>query len=213
MWFTTGIAYNVGQGERAHGGRRRSHPGTSSSSPKSCASSADCGVYVLDSPEDMFAVALRYLRLEPGLEEPRTTLRRAGGPARDPATNTVQEVQFVRLHQRARQRRHLPGSISWAGDSFQARNPRTRSGQRGRHVAYVDTERRHVDVARQHSPFSRTRRILPKPIASSTSCCGRTMPHATRRITNFANPIAASKPMIDARTSRVIRRSTPTMRR
>ena len=52
MWGTTGIGYNVDKiKERCP--TRRSTPGTMSSSRRSSSKLADCGVYVLDAPDDM----------------------------------------------------------------------------------------------------------------------------------------------------------------
>src|SRR6201999_585812 len=64
MWFTTGIAYNVDKVKERLG----DVPVNSWDiifKPENLKKFGDCGVYVLDSPEDLFAVALNYLKLDP----------------------------------------------------------------------------------------------------------------------------------------------------
>ena len=68
MWFTTGIAYNAAKAKERLG----TAPITSWDivfKPDLLRKFSDCGVYVLDSPEDMLTIALRYLKLDPEFEE------------------------------------------------------------------------------------------------------------------------------------------------
>ena len=86
---------------------RRSTPGTCSSSRRSSSKFADCGIYVLDAPEDVIPSALNYLGLNPDSKDP-ADIEKAGELLQDdPALHP--EVPLLRIHQRARQRRHLPG--------------------------------------------------------------------------------------------------------
>ena len=105
MWFTTGIAYNAAKAKERLGEAAIASWDVVFK-PELLRRFADCGIYVLDSPEDMFTVALRYLKLDPNSKN-LNDLRRAADLLAT-MRKSVPEVQLVRLYQRARQRRHLP---------------------------------------------------------------------------------------------------------
>ncbi len=76
MWGTTGIGYNVDEIKE----RMPDAPVDSWAmifDPEVVSKFADCGVHVLDSPDDMLAAALNYLGLNPDSKDP-AELQKAG---------------------------------------------------------------------------------------------------------------------------------------
>lgn len=70
MWGTSGIAYNVAKVKKALG----EVPVDSWSllfDPKYTAKLKDCGIYLLDAPEDVFASVLRWLGEDPDSKDPK----------------------------------------------------------------------------------------------------------------------------------------------
>ena len=140
MWYTTGVAYNVAKIKE-----RLGKPITSWDQvlkPEALKKLADCGVYVLDSPEDIFAITLNYLKLDPN-SKTRGRSETRGRSSLGPAA-LHQEIPLVRIYQRARQWRHLPC------DRLGGRQPpgaqsRARSRLRRRH-RLCDSARGHADV-------------------------------------------------------------------
>ncbi len=75
LWFTTGIAFDVDKA-KATGASFDPASWDTLFRPDRLAAFADCGVFVVDSPEELFAIALRYLKLNPGSKN-LVDLRRA----------------------------------------------------------------------------------------------------------------------------------------
>jgi putrescine transport system substrate-binding protein len=77
MWGTTGIGYNIAKAKEILG------PGTVIDSwdfvfkPENIAKFKDCGVYMLDSSDDILSAALKYLNLDPNTKEPSEIERAA----------------------------------------------------------------------------------------------------------------------------------------
>ena len=65
MWGTIGIGYNVKKAREALGGDGKIDSWDVVFKPESLAKFKDCGVYMLDSSDDMLAAALHYLGLDP----------------------------------------------------------------------------------------------------------------------------------------------------
>jgi putrescine transport system substrate-binding protein len=65
MWGTTGIGYNVAAARRVLGGDGKVDSWDIVFRPENLAKFKDCGVDMLDSPEDIFPGALSYLGLDP----------------------------------------------------------------------------------------------------------------------------------------------------
>src|SRR3954462_2875815 len=61
MWFTTGIAYNA-QRAKERRGDRPLDTWDIVFKTENLRKFADCGVYVLDSPEDLISIALNYMK-------------------------------------------------------------------------------------------------------------------------------------------------------
>jgi putrescine transport system substrate-binding protein len=65
MWGTTGIGYNVKMAASVLGSDAAIDSWDIVFKPENLAKFKDCGVHMLDSPDDIFPAALNYLRLDP----------------------------------------------------------------------------------------------------------------------------------------------------
>lgn len=65
MWGTTGIGYNVKKAREVLGGDGRIDSWDIIFKPENLAKFKDCGVYMLDSSDDILSAALHYLGLDP----------------------------------------------------------------------------------------------------------------------------------------------------
>ncbi|MCC3247050.1 polyamine ABC transporter substrate-binding protein [Methylocystis sp. WRRC1] len=131
MWYTTGIAYNVAKIQQRIG-----KPITSWEQvlrPEALKKFADCGVYVLDSPEDMFSIALNMLKLDPNSKNPDDLRRAADFLA--PLRRYVKKFHSSE-YINALANGDICLAIGWAGDSLQARN-RAREAGADVDIAYV----------------------------------------------------------------------------
>jgi putrescine transport system substrate-binding protein len=70
MWGTTGIGYNVAKVKELLGLDARIDSWDVVFKPEILAKFKDCGVHFLDSSDDVFAAALRYLKLDPNSKAP-----------------------------------------------------------------------------------------------------------------------------------------------
>ena len=107
LWGTTGLAYNVDKVKE----RLPDAPLDSWAllfDPANAEKLADCGIMALDAPVEVMASALRYLGLDPDSKDP-AVLDQAGSAARE-GPPLHPQVPQLRIHQRAGQRRYLPGA-------------------------------------------------------------------------------------------------------
>jgi putrescine transport system substrate-binding protein len=70
MWGTTGIGYNVGKARERLGPDAKVDSWDMVFKPENLAKFKDCGVYMLDSADDILPAALRYLGLNPNTTDP-----------------------------------------------------------------------------------------------------------------------------------------------
>lgn len=190
MWYTTGVAYNV-----AKITERIGKPITSWDQvlrPEALKKFADCGVYVLDSPEDMFSIALNYLKLDPNSKSV-DDLRRAAdflaGLRR--SIRKFHSSEYIN----ALANGDICLAIGWAGDSLQARN-RAREADADVDIAYVvpgegtlmsldnlaiPKDAPHLDEAYLFIDY-----LLRPDVAARNT-----------KATNFANGVLPSRPLID----------------
>jgi putrescine transport system substrate-binding protein len=70
MWGTTGIGYNVQKARDAFGPDAKVDSWDIVFKPDNIAKFKDCGVYLLDSADDIFPAALKYLGLDPNSVNP-----------------------------------------------------------------------------------------------------------------------------------------------
>jgi len=130
-WFTTGIAYN-----RAKIMERIGKPIVSWEQvlrPENLKKFSDCAVYVIDSPEDMFATALNYLKLDPNSKSP-ADLRRAA----DLLSGLRRYVKKFHSSEyvNALANDDICLAMGWSGDAIQARN-RAREAGSAVDIAFV----------------------------------------------------------------------------
>lgn len=127
MWFTTGVAYNVKK-IRERLGEQALDTWDVVFKPENLRKIADCGVYFLDSPEDIFAIAARYQGQSPDLRDAASIGR---------AASVVSSVRkYIRKFHSSEYINALANgdiclAVGWAGDSFQARNRAREAGGRG----------------------------------------------------------------------------------
>jgi putrescine transport system substrate-binding protein len=78
MWGTTGIGYNAGMVQQILGSGGSIDSWEVVFKPPNIAKFRECGIYMLDSSDDVLAAALHYLGLDPNTTEP-VELERAAG--------------------------------------------------------------------------------------------------------------------------------------
>lgn len=190
MWFTTGIAYDVKKAKERMGDQPM-NTWDIVFKPENLRKFADCGVYVLDSPEDLFAIALRYLKLDPDSKAP-------GDLAKASALLQRMRPHVRRFHSSEYINALANGdvclAIGWSGDSFQARN-RAREAGNGIDIRYV--------IPREGTLMSLDNLAIPKDapnVAEAYAFIDFLMrPENAARNTiasNFANGVLASKPLV-----------------
>ena len=138
MWGTTGLAYNVDKVKE----RLPDAPIDSWAllfDPANAAKLADCGIMALDAPVEVMASALRYLGEDPDSKDPAVLEKGAALLEQGPALHP--QVPQLGVHQRARQRRHLPGARCWSGDAGIAKT-RAEEAKNGVNIALHRSRRR-----------------------------------------------------------------------
>ena len=187
MWFTTGLAYNTKKiAERL--GDQPMDTWDIVFKPEKLKKLADCGVYFLDSPEDVLAAAAKYQGASPDLRD---------GAAVKRAAELVAGVRrYVRKFHSSEYINGLANgdiclAIGWAGDSFQARN-RAREAGANVDIAYV--------IPREGTLMSMDTLAIPKDaqhVAEAHKFIDFLLrPEIAARntiVTNFANPVTASR--------------------
>jgi putrescine transport system substrate-binding protein len=209
MWFTTGIAYNVAKVKERIGERPISS-WDQVLRAESLRKFADCGVHVLDSPEDLFSIALNYLRLDPNSKD-ANDIRRA-------AELLYGLRRYVKKFHSSEYINALANgdiclAIGWAGDSFQARN-RAREAENGVEIGYV--------IPAEGTLMSLDNLAIPKdaphPDEAHMFIDYLLRPDVAARntkLTNFANGVLASRPLLDKEIAEnpAIYPDPPTMKR
>jgi putrescine transport system substrate-binding protein len=77
MWGTTGIGYNVGKARSVLGAQATIDSWDIVFKPEIIAKFKDCGVYMLDSSDDVLSAALHYIGLDPNTKDPAEIERAA----------------------------------------------------------------------------------------------------------------------------------------
>ena len=133
MWGTTGIGYNVKMAETILG------PGAAIDSwdivfkPENLARFKDCGVHMLDSPDDIFPAALNYLGLDPNSTKQADL---------EKAADLVSKIRpYVRKFHSSEYLSALATGeiclvVGWSGDIMQARS-RAAEARNGITVGYA----------------------------------------------------------------------------
>ncbi|OJY43292.1 MAG: spermidine/putrescine ABC transporter substrate-binding protein PotF [Rhizobiales bacterium 64-17] len=133
MWGTTGIGYNVKKARDILGADARIDSWDLVFKPENLAKFKDCGVHMLDSPDDIIPAALHYLGLDVNATDP-ATLDRAG--------NLILKVRpFVRKFHSSEYLNALASGeiclvVGWSGDIKQAQK-RAAEAKNGVDIAYA----------------------------------------------------------------------------
>ena len=191
MWFTTGVAYNVDKAKQRLGDESLDS-WTIVFKPEILRKFADCGVYMLDSPEDVLTSALRYLDLNPDSKNPLDVRR---------ASEVVERVKrYVKKFNSSEYINALANgdiclAIGWSGDSFQARD-RARDSGNGVKVNYA--------IPREGSLMSLDNLAMPadaphpqEALAFINFLMRPDIAARNTNATNFANGVLASKQFVE----------------
>ncbi len=117
MWGTTGIGYNVAK-VKARLGDMPMNTWDIVFKPEILSKLADCGVYVLDSPEEVLPAALKYLGLEPDSKNPDDI---------EKVSELLMQIRpFIKKFDssgyiNALARGDICLAVGWSGDVFQAK--------------------------------------------------------------------------------------------
>ena len=194
MWFTTGIAYNT----KKVADRLGSPPDSWDVvfRPELLRKVADCGVYVLDSPEDLVAIALAYLKLDPDTRS-EADLKKAFSllSGMRPFVKKFHSSEYIN----ALANGDICLAVGWAGDSFQAAD-RAREAGNGVEIAYA--------LPRQGTLMSFDTLAIPKdaphPQEAHAFIDFLLRPEIAARnsiVTHFANPVPASTALLPKEVS------------
>jgi putrescine transport system substrate-binding protein len=117
MWGTTGIGYNVRAIRDRLGADAKIDSWDDAFNPDKLARLKDCGIHMLDSPDDILTTALHYLRLDPDSSDPKEL---------EKAADVVARVRpLVRKFHSSEYLNALAGGeicfvVGWSGDIKQA---------------------------------------------------------------------------------------------
>lgn len=132
MWYTSGIAYNVKK-VKERLGETPIESWDVVFRPDKLRKLADCGVYIIDSPEDLFSAALNYLKLDPNSKNPadlqRAAILLAGMRGHVKKFHSSEYINALANGD-------ICLAVGWAGDAYQARN-RAREANNGVEINYV----------------------------------------------------------------------------
>lgn len=192
MWFTTGIAYDVAKA-KARMGDVAMNTWDILFKPENLRKFADCGVYVLDSPEDLFAIALRYLNINPDSKAPGDILKASALLQRiRPHVRRFHSSEYIN----ALATGDICLAVGWSGDSFQAKT-RARDAGNAVEINYV--------IPREGTLMSMDNFAIPKDATNVDEAYAfidfLLRPENAARNTaasNFANGVVASRPLIPA---------------
>jgi putrescine transport system substrate-binding protein len=133
MWGTTGIGYNVKAAEKILGSNATIDSWGIVFKPENLAKFRDCGVHMLDSPDDIFPAALNYLGLDPNSTK-QADLEKAAdlvGKIR-PSVRKFHSSEYLS----ALATGEICLVVGWSGDILQARS-RAAEAKNGIEVGYA----------------------------------------------------------------------------
>ena len=132
MWYTTGISFNAQKVKARLGGETIQSWGDIYK-PENLKKLADCGVYFLDSPEDILSTAARFMGLNPDLTNPADLKKTADVITKvKPFVKKFHSSEYINAIANG----DICVAVGWAGDSFQAR-ARAQEAHNGIEVDYV----------------------------------------------------------------------------
>ena len=191
MWYATGVAYNVQKAQQVFQGR----PIDSWDvifRPENLKRFSECGVYLLDSPDDVLSSALRFLGLNPDSKKADDIRRAADAVAKvKSSVKKFHSSEYIN----ALANGDICLALGWAGDAFQARN-RAREANNGVEIDFI--------IPKEGALISMDMLAIPRDaphVAEAHAFIDYTLrPEVAARntnVTNYANSIPASKPFID----------------
>jgi putrescine transport system substrate-binding protein len=191
MWFTTGIAYNTTKIKQRFG-EKPIDSWDVVFKPENLKRLADCGVYLLDSPEDMIAAALKFLGMNPDSKRPDDIRKAADALTRiKGSVKKFHSSEYIN----ALANGDICLAVGWAGDSFQARN-RAREANNGVDINYV--------IPKEGALMSLDNLAIPKDAphreAAYLFIDFLLRPEIAARntaVTNFANGVITSRSLIE----------------
>ena len=133
MWGTTGIGYNAKMAENILGAGAKIDSWDIVFKPENLAKFRDCGVHMLDSPDDIFPAALNYLGLDPNSTKQADL---------EKAADLVSKIRpFVRKFHSSEYLSALATGeiclvVGWSGDIMQARS-RAAEAKNGIMIGYA----------------------------------------------------------------------------
>ena len=133
MWGTTGIGYNINAVEKILGGGASIDSWDIVFNPENLAKFKDCGVHMLDSPDDIFPAALNYLGLDPNSTK-QSDLEKAAdlvGKVR-PLVRKFHSSEYLS----ALATGEICLVVGWSGDILQARS-RAAEAKNGIEIGYA----------------------------------------------------------------------------
>jgi putrescine transport system substrate-binding protein len=211
MWFTAGIAYNVVKAKELAGDAPSNATLAAAAAPlpapmfdswnivfkpENLKKFSSCGVDVLDSPEDLFAIALQYLRLDPASIR-QTDLKRAADLLSGIRRNVTkfESAEYAD----ALADGDICLAVGYSGYSFDARD-RAREAENGIEIDYA--------IPKEGAPILLDNLAIPKDaphVAEAYAFIDFLLrPGIAARNTNFthlANGVLASKSAIDKNIS------------
>jgi putrescine transport system substrate-binding protein len=191
MWYTTGIAYDVKKARHRVGDRALDSWETVFN-PEVLKQFASCGVYMIDSPEDVLTSALRYLRIDPNSKKPEDIRKAAEAVLRvKPSVKKFHSSEYIN----ALANGDICLALGWAGDSFQARN-RAKEANNGVEIDYV--------IPKEGTLMSMDALAIlkdaPHPAEAYAFIDYLLRPDVAARnssVIQYANGVLASKPVMD----------------
>ena len=208
MWFTAGIAYNVEKAKELLGGAPTNPSPAAPADPlpaplfdswniifklDNLKRFSSCDVDVLDSPEDMFAIALHYLRLDDQASIRPIDLKHAA----DLLSTIRREVNKFESSEYADALTNgdICLAVGYSGDSFRARD-RAHEAKNGIEIDYI--------IPKEGAPILFDNLAIPKDAPHVEEAYAfidfLLRPEIAARNTNFthlANGVLASKSLID----------------
>ena len=145
MWGTIGIGYNVKKAREALGGDGKIDSWDIVFKPENLAKFKDCGVYMLDSSDDILAAALHYLGLDPNTAKEADLQKAADLMTKvRPSVRRFHSSEYVNLLASG----EICLVVGFSGDIKQAQK-RAQEAKNGVDIAYAIPQRRDAAMVRQ----------------------------------------------------------------
>ncbi len=133
MWGTTGIGYNIGKMRAILGPEAAIDSWNIVFKPENLARFKDCGVYMLDSSDDILPAALRYLGLDPNTTDPAALEKAADLVAKvRPSVRKFHSSEYIN----ALASGEICLVVGWSGDIKQAQK-RAAEARNGVDIGYA----------------------------------------------------------------------------